>query len=45
MYFEKFSSTTFNTEKQIVDLKNSLIYDLEKEVLDFWYSQEEASLW
>lgn len=45
MYFEKFSSTTFNMEKQILDLKNSLIYDLEKEVIDFWYSQEEASLW
>lgn len=44
MYFEKFSSTTFNTEKQIPDLKDSLIYDLEKEVTDFWYSQEEASL-
>lgn len=45
MYFEKFSSTIFNTEKQILDLKDSFIYDLEKEVIDFWYSQEEASLW
>ena len=45
MYFEKFSSTTFNTKKQILDLKDSFIYDLEKEVIDFWYSQEEVSLW
>lgn len=45
MYFEIFPSTTFNIEKQILDLKDSLVYALEKEVTDFWHSQGEAILW
>ena len=45
MYFEIFPSTTFNIEKQTLDLKGSLIYALEKEVIDFWHSQGEAILW